>query len=516
MSLNLIDIHAQFENVAEFSDNFDPQYTPLVGPGQISPLVENQLITEHHGVAFREFLKQLSKLSNPFEFTADGAQVLGFSGDLRKIFMGLAGIVIGTHNRGYFYGDLIHRVRISSDFNPTVPFDSYSSDDVDTDVNFGKLCDVFHLRRMVAIILRLSFWTYDVRRYNDLFSDPIKLFFSGVFLYPGYSRFQFFHPIFYNSQDRLRFVDVVQKLAYSNKKIFIENLDLEQPDYNLNTWWDRIPQQSVLSDIFNRRASSAEYKRGNGLPIFIRRVHQHFLNLHLMNSHDEIDGELHQLYPGYCSQILDACIRGFHEGWPILLLQVIITEKPTGFETTGGHEVRCVKRNLLLKAFAKELPSATIRYSSQVVSMMRQMKGVDWMWWSELSGDRWLGFKKPASTGRFSIRGHVDFKYSHGFEPKSMQFLGFGFVPCDDNSVYWFFTWTPSSQEKEREHSQAKMKHFKLSKLGNVPDQIRAFIENSELDSFIPYPIRYRYPWELLCGNISKGIVCVTGMHSTP
>ena len=63
---------------------------------------------------------------------------------------------------------------------------------------------------------------------------------------------------------------------------------------------------------------------------------------------------------------------------------------------------------------------------------------------------RWLGFKKPASIGRMSIRGSVDFNYRHGFEPKSRQFFGngvrFSFVPCDDNSVYWFFTWTPSSQ----------------------------------------------------------------------
>ncbi|KAK7839683.1 monooxygenase 2 [Quercus suber] len=63
---------------------------------------------------------------------------------------------------------------------------------------------------------------------------------------------------------------------------------------------------------------------------------------------------------------------------------------------------------------------------------------------------RWLGFKKPASIGKLSIRGSMDFNYSHGLKPKSMQFFGndvrFGFVPYDDNSVYWFFTWTPFSQ----------------------------------------------------------------------
>ena len=72
--------------------------------------------------------------------------------------MRLARIVIGTHNRGYFYGDLIHRVRILTDFNPTVSFDAYTSN-IDDDVNVGKLHDIIHFRRMVALILRISFTT---------------------------------------------------------------------------------------------------------------------------------------------------------------------------------------------------------------------------------------------------------------------------------------------------------------------------------------------------------------------
>lgn len=36
---------------------------------------------------------------------------------------------------------------------------------------------------------------------------------------------------------------------------------------------------------------------------------------------------------------------------------------------SGGHEIRCVQRNLLLETLAKELPSGTIRYSSKVVSV---------------------------------------------------------------------------------------------------------------------------------------------------
>nr|POF08944.1 fad-dependent urate hydroxylase [Quercus suber] len=137
----------------------------------------------------------------------------------------------------------------------------------------------------------------------------------------------------------------------------------------------------------------------------------------------------------------------------------------------GDHEVRRVKRNLLLEAIAKELPSAYIRYSSKVVSI-------------EEAGFYKLVHLADGTTYKTKVLIGCDGgKLSRG---KFRQFFGnglrFGFVPCDDNSVYWFFTWTPSSQEKEREDSPSKMKHFV-----------------------------YRYPWELLWRNISKGNVCVTG-----
>lgn len=34
-----------------------------------------------------------------------------------------------------------------------------------------------------------------------------------------------------------------------------------------------------------------------------------------------------------------------------------------------GHEVRCVKRKILMETLVKELPSETIRFSSKVVSI---------------------------------------------------------------------------------------------------------------------------------------------------
>jgi 2-polyprenyl-6-methoxyphenol hydroxylase-like FAD-dependent oxidoreductase len=55
------------------------------------------------------------------------------------------------------------------------------------------------------------------------------------------------------------------------------------------------------------------------------------------------------------------------------------------------------------------------------------------------------------------------------------------------------------------------MKQLVLSKLGKMPEPVRAMIENTEVQSFIPYRIKYRHPWQLIWGNTSKGNVCVAG-----
>ncbi|KAG8377969.1 hypothetical protein BUALT_Bualt08G0089100 [Buddleja alternifolia] len=126
-------------------------------------------------------------------------------------------------------------------------------------------------------------------------------------------------------------------------------------------------------------------------------------------------------------------------------------------------EVRCVRRKELLETLERELPQGTIRYSSKVDSIdesgnsklihladgsvirTKVLIGCDGI---NSTVARWLGLQSPVSSGRSAIRGFVDYPDGHGFEPKFHTYFGgglrYGFIPCDDRSVYWFCTFKRS------------------------------------------------------------------------
>ncbi|MBA0666814.1 hypothetical protein Goklo_003179, partial [Gossypium klotzschianum] len=209
-----------------------------------------------------------------------------------------------------------------------------------------------------------------------------------------------------------------------------------------------------------------------------------------------------------------------------------VLEKPAVSEMSfKGHDIRCVQRRLLLETLAKELPNGTIRFSSKVVSIDESENHFKRLHLADgailktkvLIGcdgvnsvvAKWLGLQNPVFSGRSAIRGNAHFKGGHGFEPKYGQFVGkgvrSGFLPCDDENVYWFFTWTPATKEEEMEDNPLKLKQLVTSKLKDTSDEMKSVIEKTLLDDITSSPLRYRKPWELLWGNISKGNVCVAG-----
>ncbi|WJX15288.1 hypothetical protein P8452_05449 [Trifolium repens] len=194
------------------------------------------------------------------------------------------------------------------------------------------------------------------------------------------------------------------------------------------------------------------------------------------------------------------------------------------------YEVRRVRRQLLLEALANELPSGTIKYLSKVVAIeesgffkilhlsdgttikTKVLIGCDGV---NSMVAKWLGFKEASYTGRHATRGYVELKNPHQIEPMFMQYFGNGFragaIPCDEKIVYWFFTWAPISQDKELAPDPTKLKDYVLSNLEKMPSDVRSFIEKTELNAFQSTPLRYRHPWELIMGNISKSNVCIAG-----
>ncbi|WVY96185.1 hypothetical protein V8G54_028336, partial [Vigna mungo] len=196
----------------------------------------------------------------------------------------------------------------------------------------------------------------------------------------------------------------------------------------------------------------------------------------------------------------------------------------------GDGEVRCVRRQLMIEALGKELPSGTIRFSSKVVAIQESglfkilhladgttiktkvLIGCDGI---NSVVAKWLGFKEASFTGRYVIRGDIKLTNNHGLQPNFMHFFGKGFrsgvLPCDETTVYWFFTWTPTTEEKELVNNPGKMKRLVLEKCEKMPSHMRCFIEKTEAEDILTSPLRYRNLWELVSGNISKGNVCVVG-----
>ncbi|CAI9117036.1 OLC1v1018347C1 [Oldenlandia corymbosa var. corymbosa] len=198
----------------------------------------------------------------------------------------------------------------------------------------------------------------------------------------------------------------------------------------------------------------------------------------------------------------------------------------------NNNESRRIKRRDLLETLAKELPQGTVRYSSKVVNIeesghfkvlhladgcvirAKVLIGCDGV--NSIVG-KWLGLPSPVSVGRLSIRGFVEYSNAHDFKPESHYYFGggmrFGFVPCDDKSIYWFCTFKPSTSNWHGDFasSSAKLKEFVLNKIANAPNEVTDIAERTNLDMISFADLKMRSPWDILLKDFAKGNVCVAG-----
>lgn len=206
----------------------------------------------------------------------------------------------------------------------------------------------------------------------------------------------------------------------------------------------------------------------------------------------------------------------------------------TGSGKLGNHEVRCVKRRLLLETLAKELAPGTIRFNAKVVSIQQSTNsslttvnleegavirakvliGCDG---AHSIVARSLGLQAPSLSGRSGIRGLATYPEGHKFGLKMLRFmgehLGAGVVPCNEKDVFWFIAGTSLPCDIGRDPKGILEKALEI--LGDCPEDVLDVVNKTQMDTLTLTPLILRWPWAVLFGKLCKGNVCVAGdaMH---
>nr|POF00011.1 hypothetical protein CFP56_55806 [Quercus suber] len=146
----------------------------------------------------------------------------------------------------------------------------------------GQRSDIHHFRWMVAAMVTTAFPNIYSTRCK--MSSKFLLFFSEIFTdqegLKYYFVSQLYHPIFFNSSDRCNLIRMMRDLYNINPVAFKSN--------------------------------------GFALPLYIRNLHEHFSERkYFSQSHEHIDSEIDNLFPGVAAAIIDSTIRNLHGNWDL-------------------------------------------------------------------------------------------------------------------------------------------------------------------------------------------------------
>ncbi|XP_065623985.1 uncharacterized protein LOC136065144 isoform X1 [Quercus suber] len=272
---------------------------------------------------FREEFREKNEFDKNlwWKFNKNG-EIIGFESEGRKMFLGIAEIVISFHEKKMFSGNLVSRIRILPDLNVT----HKSSPQIDEQAfaDGGQRSDIHHFRWMVAAMVTTAFPNIYSTRCK--MSSKFLLFFSEIFTdqegLKYYFVSQLYHPIFFNSSDRCNLIRMMRDLYNINPVAFKRYFELES--YGFKDWWLKIrkgyrPRDDAFRGVLNFNFNTL-YNNSNGfaLPLYIRNLHEHFSERkYFSQSHEHIDSEIDNLFPGVAAAIIDSTIRNLHGNWDL-------------------------------------------------------------------------------------------------------------------------------------------------------------------------------------------------------
>ncbi|KAF8011887.1 hypothetical protein BT93_I0118 [Corymbia citriodora subsp. variegata] len=206
-----------------------------------------------------------------------------------------------------------------------------------------------------------------------------------------------------------------------------------------------------------------------------------------------------------------------------------------------GAQTRVVHRKVLLEVLADELPPNSIRFSSKISSIETQVEDGSSISIVTLDDGtiikskavigcdgvhsivaRWLGLRPPVYSGRSAVRGLSVFPKGHGFDHGHaiQQFVDVGtragFIALNDKELYWFFgaACPPKGMEKGADPEVIQKEVMEIA-AKDFPPVYLDVVRHSDLSTLTWAPLMFRYPWDILFGNLAKSNVTVAGdaMH---
>ncbi|PKI41667.1 hypothetical protein CRG98_037974 [Punica granatum] len=212
------------------------------------------------------------------------------------------------------------------------------------------------------------------------------------------------------------------------------------------------------------------------------------------------------------------------------------------YASSGRRGPRPVHRKALLQALADELPSDTIRFSSKLTSIESEVEDGNRISVLGLEDGtiikakvvigcdgvhsmvaRRLKLNAPVHSGRCAVRGLSVYPEGHGRGCCTVQQYvdvskRAGFVPLNDNEIYWFFVCKTPPKGKDIGSDQESIQREVIENLAkDFPMSYHDVVQHSDLSTLSWAPLLFRYPWDVVLGTLNTENITVVGdaMHPT-